>query len=64
MGRQHEAIFHPNEANSSVFQFLSSVFDIKLQSQESEGDKFAETAKELKTQDFHTLDTDMFLDLD
>ena len=54
----------PNEANSSVFQFLSSVFDIKLQSQESGGDKFAERAKEQKTQDFHTLDTDTFLDLD
>ena len=64
--------FHPyeanssvlNETNSSVFQFLSSVFDIKLQSQESGGDKFAERAKEQKTQDFHTLDTDTFLDLD
>ena len=54
----------PNEANSSVFQFLSSVFDIKSQSQESGGDKFAERAKEQKTQDFHTLDTETFLDLD
>ena len=45
-------------------QFLKPMASIKFQSQESERNHFTDKAKELKTQHFHTLDTDTFLDLD